>query len=86
MQCIELLQLQCSNIFYNLFKNITIVFMGSKKSYIELVIIQNSHKLNRLLFEIVINWLDSQQAPWLVSNQAPSLDSQQAPWLDSQQI
>ena len=49
----------------------------------ELVIIQNSHKLNALLFEILIISLHSQQAPWLDSHQAPWLDSQQAPWLDS---
>ena len=49
--------------FLYLFKYITIAFMGSKKSQIELVIIHNSHKFNTLIFEIVINWLNSQQTP-----------------------
>ena len=57
--CIEL-QLQCTQIFYNLFKNITIIFMGSK-----------SHKLNWSLLKKKAPWLDSQQAPWLDSQQAP---------------
>ena len=95
--CIEL-QLQCTQIFYNLFKNITIIFMGSK-----------SHKLNwSLLKKRLLGWIHNRLlgwihnrlldwihirlqgwihngAPWLDSHQAPWLDSHQAPWLDLHQ-